>query len=105
MQFWNDSDIPLLISTLGGVPVVVNGVAGFGIAEYPEEVLESPERPLEGAGTVVPVTSVLIQTSAFPGVALDQTLVVEGVSYRIRGRLRVDDGALMRLFVGTGVGQ
>lgn len=105
MQFWKDSDIPALIAGVGGLPVTIGAVTGVGIPEYPEEAFQSPERSLEDAVTILPVTKVLVQTSAFPNIKIDDSITVDGVTYRIRDRLRIDDGALTAIYLGTGVGQ
>jgi hypothetical protein len=105
VQFWNDSDIPTLIDGVGGVVVVIDSVTGVGIPEYPEQPFESPQRELEDTVTILPVTKVLVQTTAFPNIAIDDPIVVDGVSYRIRNRMRIEDGALTAIYLGTGVGE
>jgi hypothetical protein len=103
MQFWNDSDIPTLINGVGGVPVTIGGVTGVGIPEYPEQPFQSPERELEDAVTILPVTKVLVQTTAFPNIAIGDSIVVDGgTTYKVRNRMRVEDGALTAVYLGTG---
>lgn len=100
--FWNNADIPLLIEVVGGVDVVIGAVSVKGVVDTPEDVYDSQSEPQrEHGNVVVGVTRVLVQTSAIPAARIDDAITVEGVSYSIRDRKRVGDGAMTAILLGA----
>jgi hypothetical protein len=94
---YGDSDIPVMFSD-SGEPISINGAPGVGIVDEEDQAFQTSDGP---RGLVVlPVSTVLIQTSAWPDIAIDDPIVVRGNNFKIRQQLRVTDGALTKLMLG-----
>jgi hypothetical protein len=101
VQFFRDQDIPLMMSTSEFArPIRIGTVDGVCIPDLEEQAFQTGDQP--NAEVVIPVSSVLVQTSAFPGAQIDDPIVFDGMSYTVRERLRVKDGALTRILLGDG---
>jgi len=97
MTPFGDSDIPVMFADFG-VPIFVNNIAGVGIVDQEDQAFQADgERGI----VVMPVTTVLIQTSAFPGILIDNPVILDGSEYTIRERLRIHDGAITKLLLGA----
>lgn len=92
-------DIERRLRDSGGVPVTLDGgsLHGLGVPTYGH--LERTAVELEG-GLGLGIRIVLtIATGALPGLALDTTPVVDGVTYRARDIAPIDDGALTQVLL------
>jgi hypothetical protein len=95
---YGDSDIPTMMADMGE-PISIGNTSGIGIVNRDDLPYQSTEGP---RGIVVmPVTTVIIQTSAFPGIAVDDSVFLNGKTFQIANRGRIDDGALMKLWLGN----
>lgn len=82
------------------VPVVIDDVAGVGYVDENDQILVSEG----GRGAVVgAVTTVTVQTSAFPAGSLKEgkSIVVDGSNYTIRQKLKEGDAALTKILIGS----
>jgi hypothetical protein len=95
--FYQDSDIPTLLSDFG-VAVVFQGVSAKGVVDYVDSVTLQENRI---GGVINKAITVMVQTSAFPALlandAVDLPITVDGVAYHIRQRLQTTDGAITHL--------
>lgn len=88
--YFRDDDIPGMFSEFG-IPITIGGVAGVGIKNESDELFGSDQ----ALGQVINgVTAVLIQTTAFPALAVDQAIAIDGRTGIVASRLRAGDGAL-----------
>lgn len=83
----------------GGVPVTLDGGSwhGAGVPTYGH--LERTAVELDsglGIGTRIVLT---IATGALPGLTLDSTPVVDGVTYRARDNVPIEDGSLTQVLL------
>lgn len=95
---YGDSDIPTMFADMGET-LFINGVQGIGLVDRPEQAFAQDGKR---APVIMAVTGALIQTSAFPGIAIDDPVILDGVNYTIADRQRIHDGALTQLFFGVG---
>jgi hypothetical protein len=94
---FGDSDIPIMFADFG-VPIFVNNIAGVGIVDLIDQGFAGDG----GRGVVwMAITSVLIQTSAFPGIKIDDAVILDGSDYTIRSHPRVHDGGLTEISLGA----
>lgn len=97
MQFYEDSDIPSMITDFG-VVVVFDGVTAKGIVDYVDAVTLEQNGI---TGVVNKSITVMLQTSAFPSLvannAIGKTITADGVTYTVRQRLQQTDGAITHL--------
>jgi hypothetical protein len=94
---FRDQDIPFLLLDTG-VPVVVGGVSGVGLLEENDQVLVSDRN---GGEVLVPMTTLTVQSSAFPSMRIDTAVTVNGTNYTIRERLKTGDAALTKILLGS----
>ena len=94
---FRDQDIPFLLLDTG-VPVVVGGVAGVGLLDENDQVLVSDRN---GGEVLVPMTTLTVQSSAFPSMRIDTAVTVNGTNYTIRERLKTGDAALTKILLGS----
>lgn len=82
------------------VTVTIDGVVGVGIVDENDTIVVSDGNR---GGVVGAVTTVTVQTSAFPAGSLkeDKTIVVDGNNYTIRQRLKESDAALTKILIGS----
>lgn len=81
------------------VPISINSVDGEGIVDENDQVIVSDGRRGEVVGGVHTVT---VRTSAFPGgITQDMPIVVDGVSYTIRQKLKEGDAGLTKILIGS----
>ena len=97
MSPFADSDIPAMIGRFGS-PITIAGIAGIALVDAQDQAFNSDGQ--DGV-TVMPVTSAIIQTSAFPNISIDDAVLLNGIDYTVRDRMRIDDGALTKVFLGT----
>src|ERR1700729_1799011 len=95
---FGDSDIPAMLADFGE-PIAIGGVAGVGIVDKQDLTFQAADG--QRGVVVLPVSSLIVQTSAWPGIEIDNDIIVRGSDYTIRNRERVDDGALTKLWLGT----
>lgn len=106
--FFGDADIPFMLEEVG-VPVTAGGVDdGFGILDLQDQVEQLDPRP-KGRGMVtMRAITLVVQTSLYPvgALAIDQTIVADGIDYAVLERLSEGDGATTKLMLrrGTGTG-
>ena len=94
---FRDQDIPFLLLDTG-VPVVVGGVSGVGLLDENDQVLVSDRN---GGEVLVPMTTLTVQSSAFPSMKIDTAVTVNGTNYPIRERLKTGDAALTKILLGS----
>lgn len=96
MAFWMEDDIDAMLEGLGGVSVVHGTETGQGLLDvHDEELLRNGNDP----GLIGKVVTVLVKTAAFPTIAIDAQVTVDGKQYSVRDRLKIDDGAMTRLLL------
>jgi hypothetical protein len=95
---FGDSDIPTMFADFGE-PVAIDGVVGVGIVDEEDQAFQTSDG--QRGLVVLSVSAVLVQTSAWPGIAIDDPIIVRGSDYTIRQRLRVTDGATTKLLLGA----
>jgi hypothetical protein len=101
---FRDADVSALFADAArmglAVSVTIDGNTGVGIVDENDQVIVSDGNR---GGVVGGVTTVTVQTSAFPADSLvaDKAIVVDGVSYTIRQRLKESDAALTKILIGS----
>ncbi len=82
------------------VPIVIDGHAGQGYVDENDQVVVSEMNRGEVVGGI---TTVTIQTSAFPAGSIkpNKPIVVDGVSYTIRERLKTGDAGETKILLGS----
>ena len=88
-----------MLMAVGASPITIGSVAGIGVVEKDDQILVAD--PSGNGQVVVRVSSVTIQSSAFPLVAIGSPITVDGVNYTVRERLAMGDGGLTKLLLGT----
>jgi len=80
--------------------VVIDGVVGVGYLDENAAVLVADGNR---GGVIGPVTTITVQTSAFPtgSLKVDKTITVGGNSYTIRSALPEGDTAFTKLLLGS----
>ena len=94
---FRDQDIPYLLADTG-VPVTIGGVQGTGLLDENDQVLVSDR---SGGEVLVPMTTLTVQSSAFPNVKIDTAVTVNGTNYTVRERLKTGDAALTKILLGS----
>lgn len=94
---FGDSDIPALMSDMG-IAISVGGVSGVGLLDESDEVLV---QDAARGQIVVMMTTLTVRTSDFPNVAIDAAVVIGAKNFTVRERLRMGDGGLTKLLLGT----
>jgi hypothetical protein len=82
-----------------GIAVTVGGVAGIGLLDEEDQILV---QDVNRGEVVATATTLTIQTSAFPSVAIDAAVVIGTRNFTVRERLREGDGGLTKLLLGSG---
>jgi len=101
---FRDSDVSAIFADaakLGlAVSVTIDGHTGVGIVDENDTVVVSDGNR---GGVVGGVTTITVQTSAFPSGSLkpDKAITVDGNSYTIRQRLKESDTALTKILIGS----
>lgn len=101
---FRDADISAIFADaakLGlAASISIDGNAGVGIVDENDTVVVGSS---DHGGVVTGVTTVTVQTSAFPAGSLkeDKTIVVDGVTYTIRQRLKESDAGLTKILIGS----
>jgi hypothetical protein len=97
-----EADLPFLIADTG-VPVTVGGVDGVGIVSYADQVLVQDPATSESfrGQVVVLVTTLTVQTSAFPLAKIGDAVVIDGQNFTVRERLRDSHGGVTKLLLGV----
>lgn len=93
---FRDADIPSLFADMG-VALTIGGVPGFGLFDAADQIqIQDVTR-----GQVVGlVTTITVQTSAFPAMKIGDTVVIGASSFTVRERLREGDGGLTKVLIG-----
>jgi hypothetical protein len=94
---FRDQDIPALLADTG-VPVTIGGVTGTGLLDENDQVLVSDRN---GGEVLVPMTTLTVQSSAFPDLRIDTAVIVNGTTYTVRERLKTGDAALTKILLGS----
>jgi hypothetical protein len=94
---FGNADIPALMADMG-IAVTVGGVGGVGLLDESDEIIV---QDAQRGQVVVMATTLTVQTSAFPAVAIDAAVVIGSKNFTVRERLRVGDGGLTKLLLGT----
>lgn len=99
MNYFGDSDIPTLFRDFGR-PVTIGGVAGVGIPDFNDELIETSDGPDRGK-VVIKISAITIQTNQFPGCHIGDAVLFDAIAYTVRERLREGDGALTKILLGV----
>jgi len=81
-----------------GIAITVGGVAGVGLLDEADEILV---QDAARGQVVVMMTTLTVRTSDFPTVAIDAAVVIGTSNFTVRERLRIGDGGLTKLLLGT----
>ena len=81
-----------------GIAITVGGVGGVGLLDEADEVLV---QDAARGQVVVMMTTLTVRTSDFPAVAIDAAVVIGAKNFTVRERLRMGDGGLTKLLLGT----
>src|SRR5579863_1666343 len=94
---FGDSDIPTLLADMG-IAVTVGGVNGIGLLDEADEILV---QDADRGQVVVLATTLTVRTTDFPSAAIGQTVAVGSRNFTVRERLRIGDGGLTKLLLGS----
>lgn len=94
---FGDSDIPALMADMG-IAITVGGVAGVGLLDEADQILV---QDMNRGEVVATATTLTVQSSAFPAVAIGAAVVAGGRNFTVRERLRESDGGLTKLLLGV----
>jgi len=90
---WHESDIEGMLLGLGGVQVIHGTEGGFGTLDaFDEAMLQGLDTALVGR-----MIAITVRTNAFPTLKIKGAITADGISYTVRSRFAIDDGALTRL--------
>ncbi len=89
-----DGDIDLMLTDFGE-PVVFGAHQGLGLVDAIDQAVLARG----GQHQIGRMKTVVVRTSAFPGLAVGATLTISGVSHKVRDRMAEGDGRLTRLAV------
>jgi hypothetical protein len=92
--------MPTLFADFGR-PVTIGAVTGVGIPDLKDEAFATSDRPDRGA-VVIAVSKITVWTNEFPDCDIGDDVIWQGGSYTVRERLRVGDGALTEILLGSG---
>lgn len=95
---FRDADLPAMFADFG-VAITIGGVAGLGIFDEADRI---EVQDVTRGQVVGLVTTITVQTSAFPAMKIGDALVVGTANFTIRQRLREGDGGLTKLLIGSG---
>lgn len=94
---FRDGDVAALFADMG-VPITIAGTSGLGLVDENDQIVVSNN----GRGEVVGgIHTVTVQTSKFPPIANGQAIVVDGVTYTVRQKLKEGDAALTKILLGS----
>jgi hypothetical protein len=94
---FRDGDVAALFKDMG-VPITINGTPGLGLVDENDQIVVTNA----GRGEVVGgVHTVTIQTSKFPAITNGMPIVVDGVTYSVRQKLKEGDAALTKILLGS----
>jgi hypothetical protein len=94
---FGDSDIPALMADMG-IAVAVGGASGVGLLDEADEIVVQDS---QRGQVVVLATTLTVQTSAFPAVAIGAAVAIGSKNFTVRERLKMGDGGLTKLLLGT----
>lgn len=94
---FGDGDLPTLLADTA-VAVTIGGVSGIGILDESDEVFT--QDGARGDVTVL-MTTLTVRTTDFPNAVIGQSVVIGAHNFTIRERLRIGDGALTKLLLGS----
>jgi hypothetical protein len=81
-----------------GIAITIGGVGGIGLLDEADEILI---QDATRGQVVVTMTTMTVRTSDFPAVAIDAAVAVGAKNFTVRERLRMGDGGLTKLLLGT----
>jgi hypothetical protein len=94
---FRDGDVAALFADTG-VTININGTPGLGLVDENDQIVVTNA----GRGEVVAgVHTVTVQTSKFPPITNGQSIVVDGVNYTVRQKLKEGDAALTKILLGS----
>jgi hypothetical protein len=94
---FGDADIPTLMRDMG-IAITVGSVTGVGLLDEADEILVQDQQ----RGEVVVLASTLtVQTSLFPALAIGQSVSVNSKNFTVKNRWRIGDGALTKIWLGV----
>ncbi len=93
---FRDADIPALFADMG-VAISIGGVAGLGFFEETDQIQVSDVMRGQVVGLV---TTITVQTSAFPAMKIGDAVAIGASNFTVRGRLREGDGGLTKVLIG-----
>jgi hypothetical protein len=94
---FGDADIPALMADMG-IAISVGGVDGIGLLDESDEVIV---QDAARGQVVVMMTTLTVRTTDFPAAAIDAAVVIGSKNFTVRERLRMGDGGLTKLLLGT----
>ena len=87
-----DSDLDTMLVDFG-VPASHGAEIGMAIVDSTDEAILQAG----GTGVIGKMVSVLCKTSAFPTIKVGDTWTVDGETYKVHDRLRLDDGRVTKI--------
>jgi hypothetical protein len=94
---FRDGDVAALFKDTG-VPVTINGISGVAIVDENDQIVVQNS----GRGEVVGgVHTVTVQTSKFPTITNGMPIIIDGVTYSVRQKLKEGDAALTKILLGS----
>lgn len=94
---FGDADIPTLLADMG-IAVTVGAVNGIGLLDEADEVLV---QDADRGQVVVLMTTLTVRTTDFPAAAIDQAVAIGSRNFTVRERMRIGDGGLTKLILGS----
>lgn len=94
---FRDADIPSLLADMG-IAITIGGVAGVGILDEADQI---QVQDINRGQVVALVTTITVQTSAFPSIKIGDAVVIGAKSFTVRERLREGDGGLTKILIGV----
>jgi hypothetical protein len=79
-----------------GTPVVFKGSDFYGLLDANDVMITTDGDRGEVMGTAI---ELLVRTLDVPNVRIDDPITVEGVAYRVRHPIAMNDGALVKLLL------
>jgi len=89
-----DDDIDMMLADFGD-PVVFGAFTGKGLVDAVDQAVLARG----GQHQIGRMKSLVVRTSAFPGLVVGSVITISGVSHKVRDRMAEGDGRITRLFV------
>ncbi len=94
---FRDADIPSLFADMG-IALTIGGVAGIALLDEADQI---QVQDVNRGQVVALVTTITVQTSAFPAMKIGDVVVIGANSFTVRERLREGDGGLTKVLIGV----